>query len=583
MSVGDLYDVERTGEFAVAPTKVRRRPAARQALVQQPNAASGGVAITVLTHDAALADAIHDAAAANHPVTIATTPNEAVELAASGRCGILITDQVSTQPVLRRMTQRVREAEPALVVIAVGGTGDQNGLISLLSAGVVDRLMLKPVTPALAQIVLKSAAQQHRTLGGAAVAPIEHREPAVVLVDLQRQAANQVAEGKLDLDLDLSPAEVVAPASTISPARAARGFDFRRPSWMVVVAALLAVVGLTALIASQRKPTIDAQAVIASNLAAGQRAFREGHALEPRGSSALDYYNTVLALDPANAAARQGIDQVADRFAANASKAIAQGQLAAALVDLESLQRVRPDHRQLPQLRSQFDAAQGKLVAAATQHVEPAPPPVANAAPPQAVVLASSLQQNVIGARARAMAQASEALKRDQLELASALINEARMLGAPAADLANLNQTLTNAQQRREKDELVHLATAEKNFDQATQLLTQAHEGDFGGTAAPLAPIEPAPAAPTLKVARMVKPDYPNDALVTGAEGWVNVSMSVTPAGNVLDPRVVQRSNGTQFDRAALSAVRKWKYEPFAAAQPQSVTVRVEFRMKDRR
>src|SRR5215217_6970942 len=134
MSVGDLYDVERTGEFAVTRVRPRRRP-------QPANVgASGSVPIAVLTSDPALADAIHDAAAAAHPVAVASTPDEALELAANGRCGILITDQISTQPVLRRMTQQLREAEPALIVIAVGNTGDQSGLISLLSAGVVNRL-----------------------------------------------------------------------------------------------------------------------------------------------------------------------------------------------------------------------------------------------------------------------------------------------------------------------------------------------------------------------------------------------------------------------------------------------------------
>ena len=80
-----------------------------------------------------------------------------------------------------------------------------------------------------------------------------------------------------------------------------------------------------------------------------------------------------------------------------------------------------------------------------------------------------------------------------------------------------------------------------------------------------------------------MQPEYPQDALLKGAEGWVNVSMSVTPAGNVLDPRVEETSNGTQFNRAAIAAVRKWKYEPFVARDPQEkrrVTVRVDFRME---
>jgi TonB family protein len=598
MSVGDPYDVGRTGKFIVAPTRVRRRHVAKQAPAKQPNTgATGGVPITVLTNDAALADAIRDAATAAHAVSVAATPDEALELAASGRCGILITDQVSTQPVLRRMTQRLREAEPALVVIAVGGTGDQNGLISLLSAGVVDRLMLKPVTPALAQIVLKSAAQQHRTLQGTgtAVTAVDQSEPAVVLVELQRHAANDHAEAKLDVQP--SPAELVVPASVVTSANGSRRIDIPRPRWIAVVAALLAIAGLVGWIAAQRKPGIDAQAVIASNLAAGQRAFREGHALEPRGRSAFDYYNAVLALDPTNATARQGIDQVADRFAAQAGIAIAQGQLAPAIVAIDSIRRVRPDHRHLAELQAQLEVAQRKYVATAAERVEQTPPPAPKTAPPHASVLSTSLQQNVIQARARAVAQAEDALKRDQLELASALLNEARMLGVPAADLAAMNQTLASAQQRREQEELLNLASAEKNFDQANSFLPQAHDigHDIGSSGAAIEPaesnlpaaIEPAEAAPVAaprpKLARMVRPDYPQDALLTGAEGWVNVNMSVTPAGNVLDPRVVESSNGTLFDRAAITAVRKWKYEPFAAADPQRVTVRVEFRMKGRR
>jgi protein TonB len=646
MSVGDLQDVGRTGEFA--PTQVRRRPPAQLARARQPNAGqSGGVPITVLTSDAALADAIHDAAGSAHPVATATTLDEAIELAAHGRCGIFITDQVATQPVLRRMIQRLREAEPALIVVAVGGAGDQQGLISLLSAGVVDRLMLKPVAPALAQTVLKSAAQQHRTLRGpgSEVTLVNQREPAVVLVEVQRHAANDLTA--ISPDLQPSPAEVVVPASVVAqPATARRRLNIPRPPWIAVVAALLAVVGLMAWMASQRTPAIDAQAVIVSSLAAGQQALREGHALEPRGRSALDYYNTVLALDPANVAARQGIDQIADRFAAQAEVAVARGQVAAALVAVESVRRLRPEHRQLAQLQAQINAAQEKYAAMAPERVAPVAAP--KPAPSQPQVLSATRERNAAEARARSVAKAAEALKRDQLELASALLSEARTLGVPDGELAAMNQTLASAQQQRAKDDLLQrvllrtaqnklieptddsakfhlqrlvqldpkfagipqavaalggrltldaqLATAEKNFDLASRLLAQAHEIGFSGAAieaaearlaAALKPVEPPPAAaPAPRVARMVRPDYPQSALMSGAEGWVNVSLSVTPAGDVLDPRVVESSNGATFDHAALSAVSKWKYEPFASADPTAtrpVTVRVEFKMKQRR
>src|SRR5688572_9203163 len=545
MSVGDLYDVGRTGDFAV--TRLRRRPKK-----QVPVDPTAKVSIAVLTEDAALADAIHDAAAANHPVATASTLDEAVELATSGRCSILITDQISNHQALRLMTHRLRKSQPALVVIGIGCPSDQQSLISLLSAGVVDRLMLKPVTPALAQIVLKSAVQQHRTLQGADtdVTVLEpqspQQEPAAVLVELQRHgAAHDLTEVKLEAQP--SPAEVVVPASTLAPAPAAtsRRIDIPRPPWFAVVAALLAVAGLMYWVAAARNPAIDPQAVIANNLVAAQRALNEGHELEPRGRSALDHYTTVLALDPTNAAARQGIDRIADRFAAQAGVAITRGQVAAAIVALDSVRRVRPEHRQLRELQERLDAAQATYAAKVSEPVKATP----KAAPKAMPAPSTTPAQQKIEAQARAVAEAAAALKRDQLKLANAQQQFALKIEAAQAQLAVA---------RQESVEPPAPASA-----------------PVSATSAPASP----------RLVRIVKPEYPQDALLRGAEGWVDVSMSVTPAGNVRDPRVEETSNGTQFNRAAMSAVRKWKYEPFVASDPQEkrrVTVRVDFRMEER-
>jgi TonB family protein len=615
MSVGDLHDIERTGEFALTVRRPGRRPEPANV------GASGSVPITVLTDDAALADAIHDAVAAAHPVAVASTLEEVTELAAHGRCGILIIDQVATPLTLRRTMQHLRAAHPALVAIAVGCSNDQPGLISLLSAGVVDRLMLKPVTPSLAQIVLKSAVQQHKTLlgSGTAVAPLEpqlpqQREPAMVLVEIQQQAANDLTAVRQP-----APVEVVIPASMVAPATPApptRRLDVPRPPWFAVVAALLAVAGLAWWIAADRKPAIDAQAVIATNLASAQRAFRDGQSLEPRGHSAFDYYTTVLALDPSNAAAHQGIDQIADRFAAQAGAAIERGQLAAAIVAIDSVQRVRPEHRQLAELQAQLNASHERYAAAISQPVEATPPPPVKETP---ATTAPAKPQVDFEAQARAMAQAAEALKRDRAELANAQQRHAKdallqrvlqrtaenKLVDPAddsakfhlqrlvqldANFAGIPQGVTALGGRLTAN--ARLATAEKNFDVAATLLAQAREIGFSGAdidaadaklaAARQQAAAPVAAAPSPRLIRIIRPDYPQEARIAGAEGWVNVSMSVTPAGNVLDPRVEESSNGRLFDRAALAVVRKWKYEPFAGTDPQRLTVRVEFRMKDR-
>ena len=59
-----------------------------------------------------------------------------------------------------------------------------------------------------------------------------------------------------------------------------------------------------------------------------------------------------------------------------------------------------------------------------------------------------------------------------------------------------------------------------------------------------------------------VDPDYPPRAKQQGIEGWVEVGFQITPVGTV-DNAVVLRSDPPYvFDRAAIQAIRKWRYNP---------------------
>jgi protein TonB len=58
-----------------------------------------------------------------------------------------------------------------------------------------------------------------------------------------------------------------------------------------------------------------------------------------------------------------------------------------------------------------------------------------------------------------------------------------------------------------------------------------------------------------------VEPQYPPQAAKRGLEGWVQLRFTITPAGSVDEVSVVKSSNPV-FERAAVDAVRKWKYEP---------------------
>ena len=59
-----------------------------------------------------------------------------------------------------------------------------------------------------------------------------------------------------------------------------------------------------------------------------------------------------------------------------------------------------------------------------------------------------------------------------------------------------------------------------------------------------------------------INPEYPSRARSRGVEGWVQVEFTITPAGTVSDAKVVDADPKGLFERAALDAIGRWKYNP---------------------
>lgn len=59
-----------------------------------------------------------------------------------------------------------------------------------------------------------------------------------------------------------------------------------------------------------------------------------------------------------------------------------------------------------------------------------------------------------------------------------------------------------------------------------------------------------------------VEPVYPQRALDRGIVGWVDVEFTVTEVGGVSEPKVLGAQPSSIFNRAALRAIERWKYEP---------------------
>ena len=78
-----------------------------------------------------------------------------------------------------------------------------------------------------------------------------------------------------------------------------------------------------------------------------------------------------------------------------------------------------------------------------------------------------------------------------------------------------------------------------------------------------------------------VDPEYPPRAKQQGIEGWVELEFTISPAGTVQDAVVIGSNPAYVFDRAALRAVRKWRYNPKieggVAVARKGVQVRLRF------
>lgn len=59
-----------------------------------------------------------------------------------------------------------------------------------------------------------------------------------------------------------------------------------------------------------------------------------------------------------------------------------------------------------------------------------------------------------------------------------------------------------------------------------------------------------------------VSPQYPPDAMMRGIEGWVHVMFTISPSGTVKDVEVMDADPKGYFERAAMNAVKRYKYKP---------------------
>jgi protein TonB len=165
--------------------------------------------------------------------------------------------------------------------------------------------------------------------------------------------------------------------------------------------------------------------------------------------------------------------------------------------------------------------------------------------------------------------RASAAAREGKSAQSEADLNQARRWGADPKDIAAVQQ-----------------AAAARN--RAAPTRASAGPQNSAGSAANASAAAAAAAADPaskLKRIRKVDPEYPERALAQKITGAVTLEFTVDKKGEPQDVHVVSAEPAGTFDRAAIAAVRRWRYEPLVIDNVvQEVTTRttVRFALSDK-
>ena len=166
----------------------------------------------------------------------------------------------------------------------------------------------------------------------------------------------------------------------------------------------------------------------------------------------------------------------------------------------------------------------------------------------------TSQQQAVAQRAVEEQAQADAAAKKAEVEK-QRQADQQKAQQQAAQQLASQQAAAAAEQQRQAEARAAEQRAAQQRAAQAP-------------TPAPTAPTsQPAAAAVAdLRAISTPAPKYPPDAYRSGTSGEVQVEFTVGPDGSVSNARVVRANPPRVFDREAIAAVKRWRFQPVASA-----------------
>ncbi|HEY8329487.1 MAG TPA: TonB family protein [Rhodanobacter sp.] len=265
-------------------------------------------------------------------------------------------------------------------------------------------------------------------------------------------------------------------------------------------------------------------------LAEARTAMNEQRYLAPTGNNAFEFYLRVLEKEPGNKVASDALRETFPFAATSAEQAINSRDFNEAQRQIDLLAKADPANFTLTILRSKLDA-QRKTLDKQQQ---------------------LALEQEKATQLAATQKAAADKLAADQL---------AEQQKAQLAEQQKAEQART-AQQPRQQASANSSAAGGDNA-------AGTDSGSAAGTATAVL-VKGAPAR------------YPTAAMRARQEGWVLVSFTVDPDGKTSDVKVVESQPRHVFDRAAIDAVERYRFNPAmkdGTAVSSTKQQRIEFKL----
>lgn len=309
-------------------------------------------------------------------------------------------------------------------------------------------------------------------------------------------------------------------------------------------------------------------------------ALDSGMLVEPVEYSAWTLFGEAVDANPGDAAAQEGLEQVAAALLGRGQTALEQGRLDDAEAIADTIVTRFPEHA------GALALAQDIVVARRPPPVvvRETPEPAATSAPrqPDPVERIPGLHAAFLEAMGRnAVLTPSGTSARDILGEMTGIAPQHELTGAAREQL--VTELLDRSQQALEAldtagaqawiDSAAPLAADPAIIERAQDRLTQHLIDTESNKRLPVSAFDQ-----TVRVAAV----YPEIALEREIEGWVDVEFVVTPAGGTSDISIVNASHERYFRNEAIAAVEQWRFEPvvfMGRPIPQHAYIRLEFKL----